>query len=167
MQHPVYPCGKHMHFQSPVGQTKAVFDNQGQNTMLCDEFWLGIFLFEIENTCVKELNRDDKNLTLLKSYLSFLHKEEVMHWDRDNLDFSHRHQCQPKVIPDVVEFWKLLCTTHSSVRTKANVSIKESSLNDVTQFRTHSFHRHDFKYSHLKFIKSLPPKAVTSFVDNP
>jgi len=37
-----------MHFQC---QTKVVFDNQGKNAMVL----LGIFLFEIKNSCSKKL----------------------------------------------------------------------------------------------------------------
>ena len=32
--------------------------NQGKNATLCVTFWLGLFLFEIENACVKKLKQD-------------------------------------------------------------------------------------------------------------
>jgi hypothetical protein len=46
-QHRVYTCRKCMHFQSKLGQTKVVFDNQGKNPLQSIAFTIGIFLFKI------------------------------------------------------------------------------------------------------------------------
>ena len=48
-----------VHFQSQVGETKVVLNNQVNNAMQCIEFVLGIniFLIEIENECTKKLKR--------------------------------------------------------------------------------------------------------------
>jgi hypothetical protein len=49
--------GKHMHFQSQLGQTKVVFNNQGKNAPQCVAFQLEIFLFKIEIACGKKLKQ--------------------------------------------------------------------------------------------------------------
>ena len=38
LRHAVYACRKRMHFQSQLGQTKIVFDNQGKNSQQCGTF---------------------------------------------------------------------------------------------------------------------------------
>ena len=38
LRHAVYACGKRMRFQSHLGQTKVVFDNQGKNAQQCGTF---------------------------------------------------------------------------------------------------------------------------------
>ncbi len=52
----MYVCKKCMHFQSHVGQTKAVFDNQGKNAQQCVAFSIEIFIYsKVENVCDKKL----------------------------------------------------------------------------------------------------------------
>jgi hypothetical protein len=46
-----------MRFQSQLGQTKVVFNNQGKNAPQCNAFRLEIFLFKIEIAFGKKLKR--------------------------------------------------------------------------------------------------------------
>ncbi len=51
-------------FSEPAGPNQGSFLNQGKNTTLCIAFWLGIFLFENINSCVKKVERACRNSAL-------------------------------------------------------------------------------------------------------
>ncbi len=53
-------CGRPIHSQSQLGQTKVVVDNQGKNALVLVAYSIGIFLFKIEIECGKKLKQDVK-----------------------------------------------------------------------------------------------------------
>ena len=59
--HAIYACRKGICFQSQQGQTKFFLINQGKHAQQCVMFSLEIFLFKIENACVKKLKPRVKN----------------------------------------------------------------------------------------------------------
>ncbi len=86
-RHPVYACGKHMHvrtyFQAVPANRRFFSTNQSKIATLCVAFWLEIFLFKIENACVKKL----KQLYVLN--VSWIHNVSIQENVSSCLFWSH------------------------------------------------------------------------------